>query len=190
MTSSARTGPVHPGTQSGWTLVECLVALAVAGVVLASAGSFVRGISTAYQRSAAQRQVVSEIRRMQAMAVTRGGIFVFQWGGDPLAGQPTSQYRLVRDTTGACSIPAVGAATDGTNVIQGWSDLGKVYPGVVIQSIRDSTSTTVGKIMFNSMSASVNTCASVSFPVTVTIADASGKTKTILIQSAGGATPQ
>ena len=78
-------------------------------------------------------------------------------------------------------------SVDGTNVIEGWTDLAAGYAGTSIQSVKDSGNTSRSGVMFNSIGASVNTCASVAFPVTVTIADATGRTKTITVQNAGSA---
>jgi prepilin-type N-terminal cleavage/methylation domain-containing protein len=173
------------GREAGFTLVEALVVLAVVAIVLSTTGPSVVNAMGSYSRSAAARDVLSEIRRTQSLAVTRGGIFVFQWGGDAAANRPVSQYRLVRDTTKACGLPSVTAAVDGTNVIKTWRDLGVDYKGMTIQSIRDASSNNVYKVMFNSMGQSVNTCATTTFPVTVTLADSAGRTRSVVIQSAG-----
>ncbi len=124
------------------------------------------------------------------MAITRGVVVQLQWGGGTGVNRPASQYRIVRDSTGACSFPAVSAAVDGTNVIKGWRDLNQDYAGTSIQSITDPASHSLGGVMFNSLGASVNTCAAVSFPVTVTVVDRTGRTRTLAVQSAGGATLQ
>jgi type II secretory pathway pseudopilin PulG len=134
------------------------------------------------------RQVLYEIRSAQSLAISRGGVFGFHWGGDPAIGGPpplASQYRIELDTTGACGFPAVGAPVDGTNVIRGWFDLAGDYPGVTIQSIQDANTTVIGGVMFNSRGASVNTCAAVAFPITITIVDNSGGQRCVDVQRAG-----
>lgn len=134
------------------------------------------------------RQVLYEIRSAQSLAISRGGVFGFQWGGDPgppPAGQLNSTYRIVLDTTGACGFPAVGAPVDGTTVIRGWFNLAGDYPGVTIQSVQDANTTVIGGVMFNSRGASVNTCAAVAFPITITIVDNSGGQRCVDVQRAG-----
>ena len=103
----------------------------------------------------------------------------------PVAEVPESLVRVVRDLTGSCGLPAAGAAEDGTDVIKGWTDLGEAFKGVTIKSITDASNATVGVVMFNSIGASVNTCASVSFPITIVLEDTSGQTRTLEITSAG-----
>ncbi len=96
-----------------------------------------------------------------------------------------SIYRIVLDTTGACAFPAVGAPVDGTNVIRGWFNLAGDYPGVTIQSVQDANNTIIGGVMFNSRGASVNTCAAVAFPITITIVDNSGAQRFVCVQRVG-----
>jgi type II secretory pathway pseudopilin PulG len=175
------------GHDRGYTLVEAVVVFAIGAIILVAGISYVRGTMSAYQRTSAARQVLSEIRRMQSLALTRGGLFGLPWGGDPAASRTTDEYRLVRNTTAGCSLPATSASTDGTTVIQSWRHLGDDYGGVTIQSIKDAGNVDVYKIMFNAMGQSVNTCATTNFPVTVTLADALGTTRRIVIQSAGWA---
>jgi hypothetical protein len=124
-----------------------------------------------------------KIRTTQSLATSRNAVFGFQWGPD--ASLAADTYRVVRDTTGSCGLPASAAAEDGTNVIEGWFDLGEAYSGVTIQSITDASAATVGGVMFNAIGASVNTCATVSFPITIVVADADGRTRAIEITTAG-----
>ncbi|KRT69761.1 MAG: Type 4 fimbrial biogenesis protein FimU [candidate division NC10 bacterium CSP1-5] len=177
----------HIGAK-GFSLVELFVAIIIAGILIAMGLPSFLGLIQRSSMNAGTRQVMYEIRAVQSLAVTRGGVFGFHWGGDPLVGFPPSQYRIIRDTTGACGFPAPGAPQDGTDVVRTWFDLAGEYPGIVVQSVRDNVGTVLGGVMFNSRGASVNTCAAVTFPVTVTVADASGVTRTVTIQRAGRVT--
>ena len=177
----------HIGAK-GFSLVELFVAIIIAGILIAMGLPSFLGLIQRSSMNAGTRQVMYEIRAVQSLAVTRGGVFGFHWGGDPLVGFPPSQYRIIRDTTGACGFPAPTAPQDGTNVVRTWFDLAGEYPGIVVQSVRDNVGTVLGGVMFNSRGASVNTCAAVTFPVTVTVADNSGATRTITIQRAGRVT--
>ena len=71
-------------------------------------------------------------------------------------------------------------------VIRDWIDVSQEYPGVTIQSVLDDNGNTVGGVMFNALGASVNSCGTVTFPVRVTVADATGATHVIEIHAAGG----
>jgi len=177
----------HMGTE-GVTLVELFVAMTIAGILIGMGLPSFLGLIQRSSINAGSRQIMYEIRAVQNLAVTRGGVFGFHWGGDPLAALPLSQYRVIRDTTGACGFPAPTAPQDGTNVVRTWFDLAGEYPGMTIQSVTDNLGTALGGVMFNSRGASVNTCAAVTFPVTVTVADSSGATRTITIQRAGRVT--
>jgi hypothetical protein len=99
-----------------------------------------------------------------------------------------SIYRLERDGTGACGWPAPADTTaTNQNVIRDWRDLSIAYPGITITTVQDNGGNPLGGLMFNPQGASVNTCTAISFPLTVTVADGSGDTRTIQIRSAGSA---
>jgi prepilin-type N-terminal cleavage/methylation domain-containing protein len=175
----------------GLTLIELLVVIAIAAIFIgASLPSFLSLIQRSHIDAAA-RQVLSEMRTTQSLAVSRGGVFGFHWGGDPLVGMAPTFYRLEVDGANPCTFPAPADTTvTNPNVIRDWFDLASEFPGVTIQSVTDNVGTVLGGVMFNSRGASVNTCAAVTFPVTVIIADTSGSTRTIQIQRAGRAAIQ
>ena len=172
----------------GLSLIELFVAITIASILIGLGLPSFLGLIQRSSINAGTRQVMYEIRAVQNLAVTRGGVFGFHWGGDPLVLFPPSQYRIIRDTTGACGFPAAAAPQDGTDVVRTWFDLAGEYRGVTIQSVTDNIGTVLGGVMFNSRGASVNTCAAVTFPLTVRVADNSGATRTITIQRAGRVT--
>ena len=172
-------------SQTGFTMVELAVTLTVAAMLLAIVVPGIKNTLAVYNRNGAAREVMAQIRNAQSAAVTRDGVYVFQWGGDTAVNYPESQYRLVKDTSGACALPTATTAKDDTNVLVYWRDVATTFPGTKIQSVIDNSGTAVGKIMFNSRGASVNTCATANFPITVTVADGAGKTRQIQIRSAG-----
>ena len=174
----------HMGTE-GVTLVELFVAMTIAGILIAMGLPSFLGLIQRSSINAGSRQIMYEIRAVQNLAVTRGGVFGFHWGGDPLAGLPPSQYRIIRDTTGACGFPAPAAPQDGTDVVRTWFDLAGEYPGITIQLVEDANNVVLGGVMFNSRGASVNTCGPVTFPVWVCLSDGAGPIRAIQIQRAG-----
>jgi len=189
------------GTE-GLSLIELFVAITVASILIALGLPSFLGLIQRSSINAGTRQVMYEIRAVQSLAVTRGGVFGFHWGGDPFVGMATSFYRIERDPSGTCAAPPAGwpAPADTTatvypdipvsiqRVIRDWFDLAGEYQGVTIQSVTDNNAIALGGVMFNSRGASVNTCGAVTFPVTVTVADTSGATRTITIQRAGRVT--
>ncbi len=179
--SRERKRTVRP--QSGFSTTELGVVLVVILVMTAVSLPVALNTIRTHRREAAARHVLWQLRSSQSLATSRNAVIGFQWG--PNAGRPASTYRVVRDTTGSCGFPAASAAEDGTNVIEGWFDLGEAYRGITIQSIRDASGSPVGGIMFNPIGASVNTCATVLFPLTLVVADAAGRTRTIVVSRAG-----
>jgi len=169
----------------GFSLMELFVAITIAGILIGVGLPSFLGLIQRSSINAGTRQVMYEIRAVQNLAVTRGGVFGFHWGGDPLAGLPLSQYRIIRDTTGACGFPAPAAPQDGTDVVRTWFDLAGEYPGITIQLVEDANNVVLGGVMFNSRGASVNTCGPVTFPVWVCLSDGAGPIRAIQIQRAG-----
>jgi type II secretory pathway pseudopilin PulG len=171
--------------QEGITLLD----LAVTLVVLAIAATFtlssaVRTLET-YRRSLAARQVLSEIRRVQSLAVANADVYGLQWGGAPAVHLLPSHYRIARDTTGECDYPSPIDPVDGEDVVTGWIDLGRDYPEVVIRSIRDDDDRAVATLAFDALGASVGTCGPVSFPLVLVVEDRSGSTEEIEITRSG-----
>ncbi len=176
----------HIGNR-GVTLIELLVAIAIAAILI---GAGLPAFLTLIQGSridGATRRVMYEIRAVQNLAVTRGGTFGFHWGADPMVGMAPSVYRIESNQTGNCADWPVPADTMATNadVIRDWFDLAGEYAGVTIQSVEDNNSVSLGGVMFNSRGASMNNCAAPVFPVWVCVADGGGRLRAIQIQRAG-----
>ena len=166
-------------------MVDALVALTISCIMATSALSSARSTLLTYQRNAAARHVLAQVRATQNFAVTRHAVFGLHWGGDPdITGDPAA-YRIVRDTTGACAFPAADQAQDGTDVIADWFDLAREYRGVRIESIRDADGSLLGGVMFGSKGESVNTCTAVAYPIRVVVADADGNSRIIEVGAAG-----
>ena len=171
------------GAEAGYSLAEMLVVLLLASVILTVAVPMTLDTIRSSRGRGAAHEVLAQIRRAQSMSVMRGDVFTWQWG--PSTSYPASEFRLVRDL-GSCSFPANTASEDDVDVIRDWIDVSQEYPGVTIQSVLDDNGNTVGGVMFNALGASVNSCGTVTFPVRVTVADATGATHVIEIHAAGG----
>lgn len=173
----------------GVTLIELFVAIVIAAILIGAGFPAFLTLIQGSRIDGATRQVMYEIRAVQSLAVTRGGLFGFHWGADPFVGMAPSVYRIESNQTGNCPdwpLPADTMATN-TDVIRDWFDLAGEYAGVTIQSLEDNNSTALGGVMFNSRGASINNCAAPAptFPVWVCVADGEGRRRTIQIQRAG-----
>jgi len=173
---------------TGFSAIELLLAMVIAALLI---GAAMPAFLSMVQRSridGGSRQVLYGIRLTQSLAISRGGVFGFHWGGDPgppAAGRLNSEYRFETDP-GGCAWPApTDTRATNPNVVRDWFDLAGEYQGVTIQSVQDATATIMGGVMFNSRGASVNTCGPVTFPITITIVDNSGGQRFVCVRRTG-----
>ena len=183
----SRGGPVGHVGSTGFTAIELLITVAIAAILIGAAIPSFLGLIQSSRLDAATRQVVSEIRKVQSLAVTRSGVFGFHWGGDPnIAGLANSQYRLEQDGIAGCDWPApTDTLATNADVITDWADLAGPYPGVTITAVRDKNNVLLGGAIFDALGGSMNPCTAAAFPLTITLMDPSGATRTIQVRSAG-----
>ena len=170
--------------QSGLSLAELWVTLALFGLIAAAAVPAALGTLRTFHLNGAAREILAQVRHAQQLSVTRRGVHAFHWRGAPAINGSTSEYRIVRDA-GTCNLPAESAAEDGTNVIQGWHDLQDDYGTVTIEAITDSANNSLSGIMFDTLGASLHPCGAVTFPVEIIVVDSGGRTRTIEVAAAG-----
>lgn len=181
----------RPLGNGGVTLIELLVAIVIASILIGAGIPAFLTLIEGSKLNAATRKLMYEIRAAQNLAVTRGGVFGFHWGGDPFVALPVTQYRLEADPAGGCAFPApADTMATNANVISDWFDLAGEYQGVTIQGVFDNNGTVLGGVIFNSRGASVNTCVvpAPTFPVCVYVADAAGTAQVIQVHRAGRVT--
>jgi len=175
---------------SGMSLVETMITLAVLGAVLVlSSGSIVTAVQTSRLNRAA-RWMVGEIRHARSLAVSGHATIGVHWGGDPSETSPpgVNYFRLEQNTGTTCSWPALAdSVASNPNVITDWSDLSDEYPGISIVSIVGSDSSAIGGMAFNSRGASVNPCTGVAYPISITLTNTAGVRKVVEVRSAGTA---
>ena len=189
--SAAAIGTRHQETvmqkERGFTAIELLVAVAIVPIVAAVSMPFFLAAMESSRLNGAARRIAGDLRLAQSLAVSRGGIYGWHWGGDPNGAPPgPTFYRIEKDTGTACNWPAVGdTISSNGNVVSNWFDLSRELPGITIVSFRDNNGVTVGGAAFNAQRASVNPCAGVTYPISITVKNASGGTRTIQVRSAG-----
>lgn len=180
--------PLLNRQKRGFTATELVVLLAVVAILVAVALPGIVAAMQTFRLNGAVRRIVSDLRFAQSLAISRGGIYGFHWGGDPLepSAPGPSYYRIEKNTVTGCNWPSVFDTVDtNPNVITNWTDLSQEFQGVTITSLVDSGSVALGGTAFNSRAASVNPCTAVAYPLTITVRHPSGTTKTIQVRSAG-----
>ena len=183
----------HPETtlqkQKGFTIIELLLVVAILAILGKLSMPYFTATIESYRLNGAARRVAGDLRLAQSLAVSQGGIYGWHWGGDPNAISPpgASFSRVEKDTGTACSWPAVAdTMTTNANVITNWTDLTKELTGITIVSVKDNTPATIGGVAFDSRAAPANPCTAVAYPLTITIRNTSGTTRTVTVQNAGG----
>lgn len=172
--------------RTGLTLLEVITSLAIAGVLVAAAvPAFLESIQ-AYRFNAAVRQVAGDIQMARSLAITTGGCYGLHSGSDPLVNRP-NQYRLERGNCNGTGWPTpTDTPATNSNVITGWVDVNQDFPGVTLDSMRDNASVTVNGVIFNSRGASVNPfVAGLIHPITITVTNTPGATRSIQVRSTG-----
>jgi prepilin-type N-terminal cleavage/methylation domain-containing protein len=170
----------------GYTAFELLVVVAIVAILAVAAIPFVLGQIQSSRIDGAVRQIVSDLRNAQSLAVSKGGCYGLHFGLDPLVGRP-NEYRT---ETGGCDgggWPAPSAPFGGNpNVISNWYNVPVGYQGISITSLRDNVNTNVNGVIFDSRGTSVNPFIAISHPVKITVSSTSGATKFIHVKAAGG----
>ncbi len=172
----------------GFTAFELLMVLAIVAILALVSVPSLLGAMQNYRLNGAARRITSDLRFAQSLAVTRGGVYGFHWGGDPLEpfAPGPNYYRIERNTGTGCNWPPVwDTAASNPNVVTNWLDLSTEFQGVTIASVTDNASVAIGGAAFNARGASANPCTPVGYPLTITVTDASGTTRTIQVRSAG-----
>ena len=183
--------PFGPLGREGFTAFELLIAVAVSVILIGVAIPFFGGVMQTYRLNAATRQVVSEIRMAQSLAVSRGGVYGFHWGGDPFITKLDSEYRIERRGGTTCGDwPPENDTTGNADVITEWTNLSREYANISIQSIQDNGAPfpqTAGGVMFDSRGAAFHNCPGAKlFPLTIRLANAAtNEQRCVQTRSAG-----
>ena len=171
--------------QKGFSLAELMIVLALVAVLATASTSYLIAALHTYQLNGAVRSLASDIRRTRSLAVTNHGTMGVHWGGD-LSPPATRTYRIERNTGTTCSWPAdTDTAESNSSVITNWSDLSLTFSGTDILSVEDNGGNSLGGVVFNSRGVSINPCSSVTYPITVTLANEIGASRSFRIASAG-----
>jgi Tfp pilus assembly protein FimT len=166
-------------TAHGVTTIELIIAMSI--IVIMAGMGMPYFFSTLAQRRlpAAAMRVADDLRLTQAKAVTQSVTHCLHLGSDPAAGKP-GQYELER---------MIGTTPTG---IGAWILLNTDYKGTLLQGGVDAASIAIPRVCFNSTGNVVNpiprppaASLAITFPLTLTVANTAGTTKTITILSSG-----
>ncbi len=175
----ARRGP----GRRGFTALEIILVVVVVAIIAAVG---VPGLLAAIQRYRTRTgadQMAGEFRRVQSLAMTSGArhrVLLRNCSSGPT---PCKEYRIEREASSTW--PAAGDTPgSNANVLMEWVDLQREYGGVRVKSLKDIGGVDASDVIFDSRGASVN--AGVSYPLTLTVANAIGDERTVQVRSAGG----
>lgn len=176
------------GLQPAFTVVECVMAIGALAILAGLSLPVFTATLENRQLGGGVRQIVSDLRHSQSLAVTNGACYGLRLGSDPQVNRP-NQYRIEKVGCDGI-IPPWPAATDTTvtnaKVITDWFDIGHEFRGVSLNSIRDNASVTVNSVIFNSRGASVNPfVGSLTHPITITFSHTTGGVRNIQVKSTG-----
>ena len=147
--------------KAGFTLVELVTTAAVLVILLAIAMPVLQSTIAQRRLTSARERMANDLRYAQSLAVREGNLHRILTDG-------AGQYRLERNT-GAWA------------ALMGWYNLSTDYRGSSLQSVRDNGGGALTNITFNSQGAVDVTTGAASYPITLTVAAASGTTGTIQV---------
>jgi Tfp pilus assembly protein FimT len=145
----------------GFTLVQLVIAVALLSILLGFAMPVFETTIARRRLTAALERVAGDVRYAQSLAVKEGNLHRFLTDG-------AGQYRLER-SAGAWA-PLIG-----------WYNVSSDYRGSSLQSVRDNGGGALTNITFNSQGAVDVTTGAASYPITLTVAAASGTTGTVRV---------
>lgn len=188
--------PLNISGRKGFTIVQFFLAILIISTLTGmSLSHYSKLVKTSRFNSLLNRTLI-EIRYVQSLAKTRGGIYGYHWGGDPtLVVQPGSAYRIEKKNDPGCAWqpenhikPEGNLLLDNPGVITNWSDISQIHKGFTISSVIDSAGppNELKGIMFNSLGIPVNTCVAVVYPVIINISEGK-KIRSIQLESLGRA---
>jgi prepilin-type N-terminal cleavage/methylation domain-containing protein len=118
--------------QRGFSLVETMVALCIAGIVM---GAFLPNILAAmrsYRRDGVVEQIAGDIRKARSQAIATGWQYRIMGISQGNTSTYKNQYRFMARRTTADGWPAdtVAQMQSATQMAGPWININKIYPGV------------------------------------------------------------
>ena len=168
--------------ERGITLLQFLIAAALVAILAAiSLPAFLLAMQNFRFRGAVD-QVVGDIRRARALAVTQGTYEA----GFHVSAAPR-QYRIERRITGGLWPADTDTPSSNANVITLWQNVSTLYLGVTVSRPVDAASATLDRIIFNSLGNSVATTQN---PISITVSNPLGRSCVLQVTSVGSVTRQ
>jgi prepilin-type N-terminal cleavage/methylation domain-containing protein len=169
------------GAAHGFTAIELIIAMAILAIMTAVSVPYFNTMIVTRRLAGATTRVGDDLRLMQSKAVSQGVMHCLHAGTDPAASQP-GFYRLQRSTDNGATFTE----------LSGWYSVATDYKWTTLQSVRDNASVAVPRICFNSQGGTVSpvprpplAALVVTFPLSLTVANTAGTTKTITVLSTG-----
>ena len=178
--------------ERGITLLQFLIGAAIVAILAAiSLPAFLLAMQNFRFRGAVD-QVVGDIRRARALAVTQGRQVGIE-GGFHVSAAPR-QYRIELRciaTGPGCPSTLWPADSDtpssNANVITLWQNVSTLYLGVTVSRPVDAASATLDRIIFNSLGNSVATTQN---PISITVSNPLSRSCVLQVTSVGSVTRQ
>jgi prepilin-type N-terminal cleavage/methylation domain-containing protein len=169
------------GVVRGFTAIELIVAVSILAIMTAVSVPYFNTMIVTRRLAGATMRVGDDLRLMQAKAVSQGVLHCLHSGTDPAINKP-GYYRLQRSTDNGATF------IDTTD----WYSVASDYKWTTLQSVRDNAATAVPRICFNSQGGTVSpvprppmAALVVAFPLSLTVSNSAGSTKTITVLSTG-----
>jgi Tfp pilus assembly protein FimT len=131
-----------------------------------------------YRFRSATDWVMGDIRQTRSLAVPQGKFLSYH-------GTSTGTYRIERSTTGTAWPADTDTPASNADVITPLQNIPQIYFGVNLGRPVDAGSTTLTRIILNSLGNSVAPGGSVTNPISITITSPSGTTQVLQVSQLG-----
>jgi Tfp pilus assembly protein FimT len=172
---------MKPRSMWGFTVIEFLIAMSIMTIMVAVAVPYFSATVAARRLSSAAMRVGDDLRLMQGRAVSQGFLFCFHPGTDPAASKP-GYYQLQQSNDNGATFTSTA----------GWYTISTDYTGITLTTVLDKNAVVVPRICFDSQGGVRNptprppsAALPITFPLTLTVSNQSGTTKTVTLFSTG-----
>ena len=130
-----------PGAPSGFSLVESMLAIAIASVIMGALLPRFTTIVRTFRRDGVTDQIAADVRKVRAQSISTGWQYRIIGFSSGSTNANKGQYRMMGRSSSAIAWPADNAAQlkTATQMAGPWVDIRTMFPGVSLNPANTAT---------------------------------------------------